>query len=79
MNKLLLLLLLLGTPTNKLNGLKLTYKSDTEGGEETDVTLSPSPSHSRKQSIDWLKGLKKVQDLPNIAILLINFINCRGS
>ncbi|XP_003385759.1 PREDICTED: zinc finger FYVE domain-containing protein 21-like [Amphimedon queenslandica] len=48
-----------GTPTNKLNGLKLTYRSDTEDGEEIDVTLSPSPSHSRKQSIDWLKGLKK--------------------
>ena len=37
--------------------LELVYKS---GGLEQKVTLSPSVSHSRKLSVDWLRALKKV-------------------
>lgn len=46
------------TGPGKLSSLQLTYQN--HDGEEKVVTLSPSPSHSRKQSIDWLKALKKV-------------------
>ena len=45
--------------SNKMTALQLTYKSD-DDDTESSVILSPSPSHSRKQSIDWLKGLRKV-------------------
>ena len=38
--------------------LELIYKS---GGLEQKVTFSPSVSHSRKHSVDWLRSLKKVR------------------
>ena len=37
--------------------LELLYKS---GGLEQKMTLSPSVSHSRKASVEWLRSLKKV-------------------
>jgi hypothetical protein len=45
--------------SNRMTGMQLTYKVN--GEQEKVVTFSPSPSHSRKQSVDWLKGLRKVQ------------------
>lgn len=42
---------------SKLASLTLTHQRD---GRDHFITLSPSGSHSRKQSIDWLKGLRKV-------------------
>jgi hypothetical protein len=43
--------------SNRMTGMQLTYKVN--GEQEKVVTFSPSPSHSRKQSVDWLKGLRK--------------------
>ena len=43
--------------SSKLSSLQLTYQSH---GDEYTIVFSPSPSHSRKQSLDWLRGLKKV-------------------
>ena len=42
---------------SKLTSLQLIHQRD---GEEQPITLSPSLSHSKKQSLDWLKGLRKV-------------------
>ncbi len=42
---------------SRLNSLQLTHQRE---GVEQIITLSPSTEHSKKQSIDWLKGLRKV-------------------
>ena len=39
--------------------LELIVKSGS-GGQENKLTLMPAAAHSRKNSVDWLKALKKV-------------------
>ena len=45
-----------GSVTKSIS-LELVYKS---GGLEQNITLSPAMSHSRKQSVEWLRAFKKV-------------------
>ena len=53
--------------SSRLSSLEIIYQTD---GVDNRLTFSPSPRHSHKQSIDWLKALKKVFDAYTFTYML---------